>query len=277
MSYIKQTRRISVIMGIYNCAYTLRESIESLLKQSYKDWELIMCDDGSDDNTLKIALEYENKYDNILVIRNECNKGLAASLNHCLDYAESEFIARQDGDDISLPDRFRIQVEFLDSHSEYALVSTSMICFDQNGDWAIQTNPERPQIKDFIYKSPFCHAPCMMRREALEKVGRYTVSKYLKRGQDYYLWHKFYKNGYKGYNIQIPLYKMRDDESAMKRRTFKSRVYGAKIQFEVYRSLGVPFIYYYRIFRPIIVGLLPLSVYKYLHQAKLSRQADKES
>jgi len=206
MAYVKKKRKISIIMGIYNCADTLREALDSILAQTYTDWEMIMCDDCSTDNTMEVAQEYVDRYDNFLLIKNKRNSRLAATLNHCLEYAESEYIARMDGDDISIPERFAVQVAFLDAHPEYAFVSCSMINFDGNGEWGVQTKPEKPCIRDFVYTSPFCHAPVMMRRKVLNEVGNYTVKKALRRGQDFYLWHKFYRTGYKGYNIQTPYY-----------------------------------------------------------------------
>ena len=95
--------KISIIMGAYNCEDTLSEAIDSIIQQTYKDWELIICDDGSKDNTLSIAKEYEKQYENIHVYKNEKNLGLNKTLNKCLSYAKGEYIARMDGDDISLP------------------------------------------------------------------------------------------------------------------------------------------------------------------------------
>lgn len=266
MAYEKKKRKISIIMAIYNCAPTLREAIDSIIAQTYADWELILCDDCSTDDTAAIAQEYVDKYDNILLIKNEHNMRLAASLNHCLEYAESEYIGRMDGDDISLPERFEVEVAFLDTHPEYALVSCGMINFDENGDWGVQLKPEKPTVRDFAYTSPFCHAPVLMRRDALNDVSNYTVRKTLRRGQDYFLWHKFYKKGYKGYNLQTPYYKMRDDQNAAKRRTFKDSWYGCKIQLEVMSNLGLPWYLKYRAFRSVIVGLIPRPIYLMLHK-----------
>ena len=73
MPYLKQKRRVSIIMGIYNCAKTLPEAIDSIISQTYKDWELIMCDDGSSDETIAIASSYVECYDNVLLLRNGKN------------------------------------------------------------------------------------------------------------------------------------------------------------------------------------------------------------
>ena len=97
---------VSIIMGIYNCAETLPEAIESILNQTYLNWELIMCDDGSSDDTWKIAIRYAEKYpDKIKILKNESNKGLNYTLNRCLKKATGKYIARMDGDDISMPER----------------------------------------------------------------------------------------------------------------------------------------------------------------------------
>ena len=121
---------ISIIMGIYNCENFLRESIDSILNQTYTNWELIMCDDGSSDNTYMIAKEYEKNFpDKILVIKNEKNMGLNYTLNNCLSKAKGKYIARQDGDDISERNRFEKEIEFLESHPQYSIVSCNMFYF----------------------------------------------------------------------------------------------------------------------------------------------------
>lgn len=280
MSYIKKHRKVSVAMAIYNCASTLREAIDSILTQTYKDWELILCNDCSTDETGYIAKEYEAIYDNILVIENERNLGLPASLNRCVEFSQGDFIARMDGDDISLPERFEIEMSILETHPEYALVSCAMINFDENGDWGIQRKPENPTKMDFVTDSPFCHAPCIMRKEALYNVGLYTVREDLRRGQDYYLWHKFYCKGYQGYNLQVPYYKMRDDKEAAARRGFnmsywqriKHSITYYKVKKEIFKNLNLPIIYIIYTLRPIIVALLPYSIYTLLHKHNINKK-----
>jgi len=231
--------RISVLMGIYNCASTLSEAIDSLYAQTYKNFKLILCDDGSTDNTYEIAEKYAKQYNNIILLRNKRNMKLAHTLNHCLEYADTEFVARMDGDDISLPKRFEKQVSFLDSHQEYVVVSCNMIHFDETGEWGEGKTLEKPDINTFKRSTPHPHAPSMTRTSIMKEVGGYTLSKYLERGQDYYLWFKIYKAGYKGYNIQESLYKMRDNKDAMTRRTFKSRWNGFIVKRQVLKDLGI--------------------------------------
>lgn len=258
-------KKISVLMGIYNCASTLAESIESLLNQTYKDFELVLCDDGSSDETYQEAKKYADQYDNIILLRNETNRGLNYTLNRCAQVASGEYFARQDGDDLSLPERFEKEVAILAKHPEISLVSSAMTHFDEQGDFKIKRNPEYPQPKDFVSGPPFCHAPCMIRREAFHVVGGYSESERLLRVEDYHLWFKLYAAGFKGYNIPDSLYKMRDDRNAFSRRTWKNRMNEVYVRYLGYRMLKLPVWNYFCIVKPIVVGLLPFSVYKYLH------------
>lgn len=264
--------KISIIMGIYNCATTLPDAVESILAQTEQSWELIMCDDGSRDKTFEVAKAYEYQYsEKIIVIKNGQNLGLNATLNRCLEYAKGEYVARMDGDDISLPDRLKTEADFLDSHPEYAIVSTPMIFFDESGEWGRNTAIEIPQVSDFVFHPPFhCHAPCMIRREAFLAVGGYTVDKRLLRYEDCNLWYKLYSAGFRGYNIQEPYYKMRDDHNAAKRRTAESRLRAVYVQWIGFRMIHMPLRYYpylgVELVKSIAVALMPESIYNWLHR-----------
>lgn len=264
--------RISVIMGIYNCADTLPEAIESLLSQTYTDWQLIMCDDGSIDNTYEVAREYVEKYPNrFILVKNEKNMGLNYTLNHCLKYSSGEFIARMDGDDISTPDRFMKEIDFLDANPEYAIVSCNMSYFDEEGEWGISNSNPRPDKTSFVNGTPFCHAPCMVRKEAYEKVGGYSVSNKLLRVEDYHLWIKMYSEGYKGANLPDVLYMMRDDRNAFSRRKFRYRFNENYVIGFAIKKLKLPKKYYFKALRPIIVGMLPSPVYMIMHRRKMKQ------
>lgn len=231
--------RISVLMAIYNCADTLSEAIDSLYAQTYDNFKLILCDDGSTDSTYEIAQSYASKHDNIILLKNDKNRKLAYSLNHCLKYADTEYIARMDGDDISLPTRFEKQINFLDTHPEYAVVSTPMIYFDENGDWGEGTAIEKPGIDVFKTQAPHTHAPAMVRTKVMKEVNGYTDNKWTLRNEDFDLWHKIYKAGFRGYNLQEPLYKMRDDQNALDRRTAYSRYIGFVNHIKIMRNLNL--------------------------------------
>ena len=262
--------KISIIMGIYNCASTLPEAIDCILAQTVTDWELIMCDDGSKDNTFAVAKEYADRYpDKIKLLQNEQNLGLNATLNKCLSVAESEYIARMDGDDICTPDRFEKELAMLESDESLAVVSCDMEFFDETGKWGYISHPDVPTKKDFLHGSPFCHAPCIMRKSVLDKVGGYSVDKKLLRVEDYHLWMKIYAAGYVGKNIHLPLYSMRDDRNAYSRRRFKYRLNESYVKRQCVKKLGLPKIGYIHALRPILVGLLPSFVYNKLHKRNL--------
>lgn len=266
-------KKISIIMGIYNCAKTLPEAIDSILAQTYPHWKLIMCDDGSSDNTYQTAFEYAEKYPNkIVLIKNEKNMGLNYTLNHCLKYADTEYIARMDGDDISLPERLKKEIEFLETNPQYAIVSCPMIYFDQKGDFKIGKGHGEPNIIKFAKGTPFCHAPCMVKAEAYRAVGGYAESTKRIRVEDWDLWVRMYEKGYRGYTLSEPFYKMRDDRNAYVRRKFKFRLNEAAMTASAIKKLNLPKKYYIWMLRPIIVGLLPKFVYTFLHKRKNSKR-----
>jgi len=260
--------RISVLMGIYNCAPTLAEALDSLYAQTYQDFKIILCDDGSKDNTYEVAKEYADKHDNIVLVKNEKNMGLNYTLNHCLEYADTEYCARMDGDDISLPTRFEKEIKFLDEHSEYAIVSTPMIYFDEHGDFRVGKGKGEPQKTDFLSGSPFCHAPCMIRTEAYRKVDGYTVDKRLLRVEDDHLWFKLYAAGYRGYNLNEALYKMRDDRNAVARRTWQSRINEMYVRHIGFKMLKLPWYTQIYALRPLLAYLAPRFLYQLYHRKK---------
>lgn len=265
--------KISVIMGIYNCASTLPEAIDCILAQSFPDWELILCDDGSTDETLQVAIKYaESNPGKILILQNETNIGLNQTLNRCLAVATGEYIARMDGDDRCSPNRFEIELSALDAEPDISIVSTDMEFFDETGIWGAISHPDYPQAQDFAHGSPFCHAPCMVRREAYEGVGGYSVGKRLLRVEDYHLWLKMYVAGFRGKNIHQPLYQMRDDRNAYGRRKFHYRINEAYVRAIAVKELKLPVWNYLYVLRPIAVGLMPNFLYDLLHKRRLQQE-----
>jgi glycosyltransferase EpsE len=261
--------RISVLIGIYNCASTLTEALDSLYAQTYKDFKIILCDDGSTDDTYAVAKKHADTHGNIVLVRNKQNMGLNYTLNHCLKYADTEYCARMDGDDISLPTRFEKEINFLDTHPEYAIVSCPMIYFDEKGEFGKGSAESVPQKESFIKGSPFCHAPCMIRTEAYKKVGGYSIDIRLLRVEDDHLWFKLYAAGYKGYNLSEPLYMMRDDRNAISRRNWKNRRNEIYVRSIGYRMLKLPWYTQIYALRPLLAYLAPQWIYKIYHRQRL--------
>lgn len=262
--------RITVLMGIYNCAETLSEALESLRGQTYQAFKVILCDDGSVDSTLDIAQKYSAKYpEQFILIRNQSNMGLNYTLNHCLEYADTEYVARMDGDDISLPERFEKQIEFLDAHPEYAVVSTPMIYFDENGDFRNGSDRgHSPNKMDFAHGTPICHAPSMSRTEIIKSVGGYSVDRKLLRVEDYHLWFKVYAAGHKAYILPEPYYKMRDDRNAKARRNWQCRKNEMYVRRIGFKMLRLPWHKYIWVLRPLAAHLAPMGVYNWYHKKR---------
>lgn len=259
--------RISVIMGIYNCAPTLAEALDSLLAQTYQGFKVIMCDDGSSDNTYEVAQTYVDRYPGkFILIKNERNLKLAATLNRCLEYADTEYVARMDGDDLCDPSRFEIQINFLDNNPQYSHVSTTMKLFDEEGFYGVtKCGASTPGRNNFKNGTPYCHAPTMFRTSALRQVGCYTAEPRVERIEDYYLWYKFHQAGLQGYNLNAPLYWMRNDKNAFARRRFKDRLRVFKVKCEVLKGLGIKGGLLYAT-RDVMKGFVPSVVVRFIRK-----------
>lgn len=245
---------ISVIMATYNCAETLKASIDSVLAQTYKDWKFIICDDCSTDNTYSVLKEYEVNYpDKFIIIKNEKNSKLPFSLNHCLKYADGEYCARMDGDDYISPERFEKQVEFLKANPDVHLVGCALQVFDdEKGLGRVICCKEKPDKFDLLDSPCFPHAAIMTYTRVYKELGGYTVSKRTVRSQDYDLWFRFFAKGYKGANLQEPLYFMREDEFSYLRRKPQLYLWLMVTKYKGYRLLNFPIRYYWHILLPLI-------------------------
>lgn len=261
--------KISVVMGIYNCADTLGESIESIINQTYKNWELIMCNDASTDNTLQVANFYKKIDHRIRVIENDVNMGLAYSLNRCIEIAEGEYIARHDGDDICLPNRFERQINFIENNN-FELVGSAVEYFDRNGVWGSDKLKATPDKVDVFYKSMFSHPTILIKKEIINEVGNYTVSNITRRTEDYDLFSKLYAKGYRGYNLQDVLLKVRRDSDAYKRRKFKYRIDESRCKYRAWKLLNMDVKYLPIIALPILKGFIPATIFKAYQRFKFS-------
>ena len=258
-------------MGIYNCASTLQEALDSLYAQTYQDFEIILCDDGSTDNTYELALENRKHHSNIVLLRNPHNMGLNQTLNNCLEVAQGEYIARMDGDDVCDPTRFEKQMAFLEEHLDLSLVSCPMYLFDKNGIWGRTQAISFPTTDDVINHSPcFAHAAIIMKADVYRIVGGYTVSDYLIRVEDCHLWFKVYAAGYKGGNLQEALYGMRDDRDATTRRNWKARRNSIYVMFCAYKMFHKPWYSYPTLLVKSAIEIakfiMPKSMYEYFHR-----------
>lgn len=260
--------KVSVIMGVYNGSKRVRHAIESILNQTFSDFELIICDDGSSDNSAEIIEELAIMDSRIILLRNSENMKLAATLNKCLKAANGEYIARMDDDDISHPDRFKMQVAFLDSHPEYAIVGTSRNMYDNNGIWGKSLcQGERTTIDIYMGKA-FAHPTVMMRKDALISVDGYATSPIIGRTEDFDLWCKLYKKGYKGFNLSDTLLNYYEARDSYEKRKYKFRVCEYRLKKEWRKRLGIPRKYAIFAYRPLIVGIIPNNLLMKWHMKK---------
>lgn len=252
--------KVSVLMGVYNCAKTLPQAVAAIQNQTYLNWELILCDDGSTDNTYEIAQRLAASDERLILLRNVQNLGLNQTLNNCLAVATGEYIARMDGDDDCLPDRFEKQIDVLEKHLEFQITSTPMILFDENGEWGQTSLPEFPTPANIVEGTAICHAPVMLRKDCIDEVGGYTVDKRILRVEDVNLWIKLYAAGYRCYNIQQPLYRMRNDQNALNRRKYIYRVNSTYVRLQGCKLLHLGPKSYLKAFIPMINGLIPARI-----------------
>jgi len=174
-----ETPCISVLMPVYNGERFLREAIESILNQTFTDFEFIIVDDGSTDNTWQILQGYAASEPRIVLVRNETNLGLARSRNRILGRARGEYIAVMDADDVSLPERLSTQVAFLDESPEVGVVGCAIHVIDADGS-SIRI-VHYPTMHSLLlwalcFHTPFAQPSVVMRRAAVERVGGYDTS-----------------------------------------------------------------------------------------------------
>ena len=258
--------RFTIITGIHNGHLPqLQQAMDSVLSQSLGDFQWLICDDGSRTPVRSFLEDAAQKDTRIRLLRNGENRGLAYSLNRCIRHAKTELLVRQDGDDLSLPGRFARLVPFMEQHPEYALVSSNISLFDENGVWGRMCYPECPQREDFLFSLPFMHGAVGLRRETLLRAGGYRVSRRTGRCEDLELFMRLYAMGETGYTIQEELYGYREDSEAQNRRRYRHRMAEAIVRLEGFAKLGLLPRGVVYAGKPLVVGLLPK---KLLHRMK---------
>jgi len=179
-------------MSVYNGEKYLQESIESILAQTYSDFEFIIIDDCSTDDSVNIIESYDDK--RIRLIRNEHNLRLPASLNKGIKSATGKYIARMDADDISMPDRFDKQVSYMETHSEVVAAGGSFQAIDENGNnlYIHHSASGEKLAKYCLMPSPMAHPTVMMRRDVIVDNNLFYDEQYSS-AQDYDLWQRINK------------------------------------------------------------------------------------
>lgn len=204
--------QISVIMSVYNHEKYLDFSINSILNQTFKNIEFLIIDDASMDNSYKILKSYESLDKRIKVFRNKKNIGLTKSLNKLIGYSSSQYIARQDSDDFSLPNRLKTQHTFLTSTNYEACTSRALT--KHNMKIVPRFSYYLPKKILLKYKNPFIHGSLMISSKLINEVGNYD-ERFIY-SQDYKLFSDIYHAKNKIKILKPPMYtlNMRDNISS---------------------------------------------------------------
>lgn len=179
--------KVSVVMPVYNGEKYLKEAIDSILNQTYTDFEFIIINDGSTDSTKEIIQSFEDQ--RIVVLENEKNLGIVSTLNRGLDCAVGEYIARMDADDIAEKGRLEKQVNTLDGDSTIGVLGTGTRVFgDDIEDKEMHSTLNPNQLKaELIFSSCICHPSVMIRKKVLDEFGIRYKEEY-KGAEDYEMW-----------------------------------------------------------------------------------------
>ena len=220
-------KKVSVIMSVFNNEDSLDKAIESILNQTFRDFEFIIINDASSDKSPQIIKFYKDKDKRIRYLENKKNIGLTASLNKALRAAKGEFIARIDADDISLSKRLELQVSFLENNKDIFLVGGGAVLIDEDGNNIGLFRPVKNItgiIKEIKKRNPIYHPTIMFRNNK----GIFYREKF-KYSQDYDLYLNLITSGLKLANIQAPLIKYRvNSNSISNTKAVKQRLFAAK-------------------------------------------------
>lgn len=216
---ISDTPLISVVMSVYNHENVVARAIESILNQTYKNFELLICDDFSNDNTLKIIEDFNSS--KIKIFQNKKNLGLTKSLNLLIKNSKGELIARQDADDISNIHRFQQQKQFLINNELDAVGSRSLI---------INSNKVIPRFSFYLpikfqmlFKNPLIHGSLMIKKSVLQNLNYYDEAYYF--SQDYKLLVDFINQNYKINIMNSTLYSLNTSDNISSNNKEEQRSY----------------------------------------------------
>lgn len=258
---------ISVLMGVYNCKSRdmLEQAVHSILQQTHSHLELIICDDGSTNDTPLWLAELAKQDDRIRLLRNETNQYLAGALNRCITAAKGDYLARQDDDDISHPERLAKQLAFLETHPEVDFVGSNCNLYTPergvHGQW---TRPIRPEKQDFLFNSPFIHGSLLFRRRCFAEIGGYPILQDIARYEDYMLFMQLYATGLQGANLEEPLYTFYFDEQQRK-IPLSERRDEAVVRWHGFRLMGLLPKGFPYVLKPLVLAMIPA---KLLHRLR---------
>jgi glycosyltransferase involved in cell wall biosynthesis len=225
------TLKISVVLPVYNCEKYVAASVQSILDQDLKDFELIIVDGGSSDATLSILRNFHDE--RIIIIEHKNKTPLVESLNEGIRVAKGLLIARQDSDDISHPKRLATQYATFCSDENLAALGTAYFCMDKEGKLVAKSFPkERITLADFKEGNQICHGSVMFRKDMVLNEGLYDPL--FRSVEDYELWCRLSYKNYKIANLSEHLYYLRLHNQRISERNFKESILRHCLVEEVY-------------------------------------------
>lgn len=239
-SYKRKNPTLSIMMPCYNAEQYLKESIDSILSQSYFDFELLVVDDASNDMSAKIIKEYEKNDKRVHYLKNEFQKGVSGALNTAIKHAKGKYLARQDADDTSLKDRLKIQVDCMenDSNLGYCAVNINLIDKDSKiTKEAMYKSPTGPIEYEAAYVNPIPNPTILYRKDQIDKYN--LEFSYQKTAEDYdFLLQYIYNSKLRGEFINNPLYNYRILMDSLYHSNMKESIeYGKKSAMDYYNKI----------------------------------------
>lgn len=208
---------ISVVMPVYNAEKYIVEAVDSILNQTYSDFEFIIIDDCSTDASYEILQSYAAKDNRIRLFKNDVNKKLPKTLNFGISQAKGKYIARMDADDISLPERFAKQIKFMESHPEIGVCGTWLVEFSKTGEKPVTPNITHEDIIVTMYFSNNCiaHPTVMMKSSIFQQQNILYNENHMGIAEDYALWNECLNNDVRFHNLPIILlrYRIHDNQT----------------------------------------------------------------
>ncbi len=268
--------KISVILPVYNSQEFISQSINSVLNQTYKNFELIIIDDGSTDNSKEICKKLSKKDERIIFIDN-LHKGLTISLNKALEIAKGKFIARQDADDVSLPERFEKQVSWFLKNEKRVLCGTNCKILYKNNVYKNNKSLKFTNsgiTKKLKYSNCFVHSSTMFLRNSAQILGNYDEN--LEFAQDYDLWWKLTTLGEVGnLNEKLLVLRNREDSISVKNKNNQTLNFiKSCIKFYAYKNkiVGINENKDIKFYENNILTKNKIKVMKYLYNDKLDEK-----
>ena len=258
------TPLISVILPVYNAEKYIFDAVQSILNQTYKNFELIIIDDGSTDDSINIISKFND--DRIHIYNNEKNLGLIATLNKGLKLCKGDFIARMDADDISFPTRFDEQIKYFKTHPEVDILGTNYEIFgDAHQISNLPNNLEQIKL-ELLFHNVICHPAVMMKRQSIKNMS--YNSKYL-HNEDWAFWLEGVKNGLTITNLNKVLLKYRQEGQNISLKHQQTDFKRTKLIYKDYLSNIIPTLteqelnfHYYLSKKPINITQINLNDFK---------------